>query len=299
MSSLPNEVVFAIGEHLTRLSVLEAILVCRQWSEVLRPFLLSLIRKTAWHHPNFPIKHHWAVNIDNSALASHLHHVKSLEWHNNFSLTSQKVLASTGPQIPAERFGTLLTMMPNLAILVLRMETHGPDLVFLEVIGSLQTLKKLKVDMPAGKVAIPIESMFPLFSRLEELHLEGTWYQRKPTTTPLVLAESEMSWRIKRLTIDLLDLSLIRNCPDLEHLRLLPRTESMAGRMRGVWNLLTELMLEPTSLKGLMLYSSKQHKCLAFKVCSGNKPGRPHMMLNITAVNQKKWWSTEEVVTFL
>ncbi|KAG0291605.1 hypothetical protein BGZ96_005035 [Linnemannia gamsii] len=300
MPSLPNEVVFAIGEHLTKRSAFDAILVCRQWSEVLRSFLLSSIRKTAWHHSDFPIKYHCATDINDPVLAFQLHHVKLLEWHNNISLTSRKVLSSTGCQIPTARLGTLLTMMPNLTVLLLRMEMHGPDPVFFEAISGLQTLKTLKANMPAGEVAIPIERMFPLFSRLDELHLEGTWYQHKTNTLPRLPGEGEKTpWRIKRLKIDLWDISLVRHCPDLEHLRLLPRTKSYAGRMRQAWDLLTELMSAPTNLRGLMLHSFKHQKCLSFKVCHGGKSGRPHMMLNTTAVNQKKWWSTEDVIAFL
>ncbi|KAF8938126.1 hypothetical protein BGZ47_008725 [Haplosporangium gracile] len=300
MIPIPNEVVFAIGQHLSRRSVLHSIMVCRQWSKALQPLLLSFIFKTAWHHPSFPIKYNLIAGNGDSSLALDLRHVKLLEWHNNFSLTSQKVLATTGPQIPTARLGALMTMMPNLTILILRMETHGPDPALFERMCCLQNLKILNINMSAGQVAFPIEGMFPLFSRLTELCLKGSWYQYE-NEPPRCLLGEEAPWRMKRLTINLRDSSLIRRCPDLEQLRLLPQSASMSGRMRGLWSLLTELLSAPTSLKGLMLYSNSQGKWLSFIVRdpTGGKPGRPHRMLNTVAVNQKKWWSTEDVVAFL
>ncbi|KAG0270941.1 hypothetical protein BGZ95_001342, partial [Linnemannia exigua] len=236
--------------------------------------------------------------LDDLSLGPICSHVKLLEWHNNPSLISKKVLTSPRLQISTEKLGSLLKRMPCLNILLLQMESDGPEPSLFASMCTLKNLKILKINMPKKYDAVPIETMFSLLSRLDELRLEESWYQHE---TDVLSMLEEAPWKMKRLTIDLRDMSLVRHCPHLEHLRIFPRTEPMAGRMRAVWNTLTVLLTRPTSLKGLMFYSSSQHKCLSFQVqnLSGGKSGRPHKMLNVNSANKKKWFSTEDIVALL
>ncbi|KAF9079976.1 hypothetical protein BGX23_002878 [Mortierella sp. AD031] len=295
MLHLPNEIVFAIGQCLDASSLFNSRLVCSQWSVALGPLLWFRISKKAWHHPRFPIKHDSAIY--DASLNHCLSHVKFFEWHNNLSLTSKKVLTKTQPQIPTTRLAILLSMAPNLTVLSLRMESHGPDSSLFEAVRGLQHLKILKIDMPERDDLVPIETMFPLFARLDELRLEGYWYQRE-VDPQLPLLADEPLWRIKRLTIDLLDMPLLRRCPDLEHLRLLPPTLSLKGKMRAVWDTLALLLLESTSLKGLIFYSLSKKRCYCFKVQDPRRVNtlKPHRMLDTKG---RRYWSTEEVVALL
>ncbi|KAF9900735.1 hypothetical protein EC991_006927 [Linnemannia zychae] len=241
-AQLPTEIIFAIGEYLTRPSVLSSIMVCRHWSEVLLPFVWSSIFKTTWHHRAFPIRFH--TKIDDPRFDLCYHRVKLLEWYNNTALMSIKAVASPGTQMSTTKLASLITKMPNLNILSLHMESHGPEPSLFEAIRPLQNLKTLKINMPESYGTIPIETMFPLFARLDELHVEGSWYQPESDYFSNYKVES---WKVKRLTIGL---------------------------------------------------RKKKHQMFLVHN-EGGKPGRPHMMTNVTVVNQKKWFSTREVVGYL
>lgn len=297
MAQLPNEIIVAIGHHLTRLSILKSVTVCRQWHQVLGPFLWSFIFKKAWHHPRFPIKCYSASS--DSSLTPYFRHVRLLEWHNNHSLILKRVISQTKArdQIPTTRLGILLSMMPNLTILLLRVESQGVDPALFGAMRGLQHLRVLKINVDEGDEAlIPIETMFPLFSRLEELHLEGSWYQREKN--PILQWYATEKWRMKRLTVTPQDSQLARHCLDLEHLRLLPRVQSMKGKMAALWDMLVNDMLAPGGLKGLIVHAHFQKRCFSFKIhdADGVDPEHPHRVLSS---EEKTWWSSRDIVSLL
>lgn len=297
MAQLPNEIIIAIGQHLSRLSILNSVMVCRQWHQVLGPFVWSFIFKKVWHHPRFPIKCYSASS--DSSLAPCFCHVKLLEWHNNRSLISIRAISKieARDQIPTARLGLLLSMMSNLAILVLRVESQGADPALFEAIRGLQHLRILKINIHEGDEAlIPIETMFPLFSRLDELRLEGSWYRHEKN--PVFHPYGTEKWRMKRLTVSPQDSHLARHCPDLEHLRLLPRVHSMKGKMRALWDILMCELLVPGGLKGLIVHARLRKRCFSFKIhdADGVDTESPHRMLSPM---EKTWWSSRDIIDLL
>ncbi|KAF9545715.1 hypothetical protein EC957_010578 [Mortierella hygrophila] len=297
MAQLPNEIIIAIGRYLTRHSILNSVMVCRQWHQVLGPFLWSFIFKKAWHHPRFAIKF-YSVSSD-SSLAPYLRHVKLFEWHNNHSLISRRAISESQArdQIPTARLGLLISMMSNLDILLLRAESQGADSALFEAMRGLQHLRVLKINIHEGdEDLIPIESMFPLFSRLDELCLEGSWYRRE--NDPVLDLNATEKWRMKRLTVSPQDAQLARHCPDLEHLRLLPRVLSMKRKMGALSNLMMWELLAPGGLKGLIVHARLMKRCFAFKVhdTDGVHSERPHKVLS---PEKKTWWSSGDIVALL
>lgn len=62
--------------------------------------------------------------------------------------------------------------------------------------------------------------MSPLFSRLNELYLAGSWYNHEKSTEPLPPSEKTTPWRLKSLSCTRLDLALTRYCPDLTYFEM-------------------------------------------------------------------------------
>ncbi|KAG0270736.1 hypothetical protein BGZ95_001590 [Linnemannia exigua] len=296
--ALPTEILLTIAQQLDRPSIFASLRVCRQWSIVLNPYIWTSIKKTDWHHPHFPIRK-WTTSSDPTFNLC-LQHLQSLEWENNESLIRTKTTLNPHRQIRSSRLAFFLSMTPNLTYLAIRMEFHGPDPRLFDAIRGLPRLKVLDLDLPVtwGRAGVPIETMFPLFAQLEELHLGGSWYHHNTDMSPIL---EKASWNIKKLTIDLLDISLLRNCPYLEHLRMLSYTRSTPSMRMAVSSTLTALLTKPTSLKGIMFYSSSKQSELGFSVYDSKmrRPHIPHKMLNDVASNQKKWFTTEEVVDVL
>ncbi|KAF9081400.1 hypothetical protein BGX23_000919 [Mortierella sp. AD031] len=63
---------------------------------------------------------------------------------------------------------------------------------------------------------VPIESMFPLFERLDELSLYCHWF----CSTDEKLHPTKPQWRLKRFTVNCIDVRLLRYCPGLDYFRL-------------------------------------------------------------------------------
>ncbi|KAK3845785.1 MAG: hypothetical protein J3R72DRAFT_487484 [Linnemannia gamsii] len=101
--------------------------------------------------------------------------------------------------------------MPNLVVLDLRVNSFGLDATLFDALYSLTRLKKLSIDRPLF-YELPIEYMFPLFERLDELEVEGFWSTRLAGPPP----PSEARWALTRLRITSREnLSLLWFCPNL------------------------------------------------------------------------------------
>ncbi|KAG0381244.1 hypothetical protein BGX24_000015 [Mortierella sp. AD032] len=101
--------------------------------------------------------------------------------------------------------------MPNLVVLDLRVNSFGLDATLFDALYSMTRLKKLSIDRPLF-YELPIEYMFPLFERLDELEVEGFWSTRL-AGPPL---PSEARWALTRLRITSGEnLSLLWFCPNL------------------------------------------------------------------------------------
>ncbi|KAF9147013.1 hypothetical protein BG015_011408 [Linnemannia schmuckeri] len=295
--TLPTEIVLTIARNLDRPSIFAALKVCRQWSVILGPFIWTSIRKMDWHHPSFPIEK-CSISLDPTFNLC-MNQLISLEWHNNASLIRTKATLYPRLQIRPSRLAYFLSMASKLTSLTLRMELHGPDPCLFDAIRGLSNLKTLDIDLPPtmNVLPIPIESMFPLFSRLEELHLQGSFYCcERDRRTPL---PDEASWAIKSLTIDPIDTSLTRHCPRLTRLELLQPMFSMKRKKRLMQLQVTRLIQAPSSLKVLKLFSLTSYgMTYEFRVHhSGGKPSEPHLLPG--QPRAIRWWSTQDVVALL
>ncbi|KAG0200202.1 hypothetical protein BGX33_011145 [Mortierella sp. NVP41] len=63
-----------------------------------------------------------------------------------------------------------------------------------------------------------IEKLFPLFVILEELTLRGVWYDEQDQNPQGLTFPSYAPWRLKRLTVDRVDVFFLQHCPALESL---------------------------------------------------------------------------------
>ncbi|KAF9916709.1 hypothetical protein FBU30_001198, partial [Linnemannia zychae] len=124
------------------------------------------------------------------------------------------------PQLPFDRLEDLLRMMPNLVVLSLRIDTRGLTSLLFYTIANLHHLKKLSIDIPYSmKDGESFMPMIPVFERLEELELDGTWNPRIKVFNPLFFPR-ETPWNIRKLGLNSINnLWLLRYCPNLQDIR--------------------------------------------------------------------------------
>jgi len=90
---------------------------------------------------------------------------------------------------------------------------------------TLPALCSLKLDLPRMSPSLELERFYPLFSKLEELDIRGDWYHAVdhhyldsfegtaavyPST--MIHHTPNLSWRLKKLTIDKLYIPFLYNC---------------------------------------------------------------------------------------
>ncbi|KAK3808054.1 MAG: hypothetical protein JOS17DRAFT_766353 [Linnemannia elongata] len=213
---IPTELLLALAQFLNGLSLVNCIQVCRQWHHILQPLVWSIISEHHWHSKSFPIRPD--VNLSRDiTLLPHLSLVRQISWAENTIATKKKDSNFVvGRQLSAARLAWLLQRTPNLADLSLRRYRDGFAPVLYRALADMPNLRRLHIHVVLHRTQIPIEDMFSLFSRLEELHLDGSWYIHEKSTEPLPPNEKATTlWRLKSLRCTRLDLALTRYCPDL------------------------------------------------------------------------------------
>ncbi|KAF9152233.1 hypothetical protein BG015_005572 [Linnemannia schmuckeri] len=213
---IPTELLLAIGQFLDGTSLVDSLQVCRQWYHTLQPLVWFTISEYQWHLKSFPIQPDINPSRD-LALFSHLPLVRQIAWAENNIISSKKGSKIVlNRQFSVARLVWLLQRTPNLAILSLRRYCDGFSPVFYQTLTDLLNLRRLHIQVAFPKTRIPIENMFSLFSRLDELHLAGSWYTHEKSTEPLSPSEKTVTpWRLKSLKCTRLDLALTQYCPNL------------------------------------------------------------------------------------
>ncbi|KAF9124043.1 hypothetical protein BGW39_008504 [Mortierella sp. 14UC] len=199
--------------------------VCRRWYHALLPLVWSTVSVYQWHHPSFPIRPLVTPSKD-PALLPYLSLIRHIFWADNILVSSTtpatKPLKTIARQMSASRFAWLLHNSPNLATLSLRRYCSGFDPVFYHAVAAMPNLKSLCIHAPSHKTRIPIEDMFPLFARLEELHIAGFWYNQEGLTGSRFLNSIKTTpWRLKKLKCNRPDWALALYCPDLTFFEIL------------------------------------------------------------------------------
>ncbi|KAF9912043.1 hypothetical protein EC991_000989 [Linnemannia zychae] len=193
--------------------------VCRSWYHILLPLVWSTISECQWHHPSFPIRALVTPSKD-AALLPYLTFVQHIFWADNILVSSNapttKPLKTIARQMSSSRFAWLLQNSPNLVTLSLKRYYSGFDPIFYQTIAAMPCLKRLYIHVPTHRARIHIEDMFPLFARLEELHIAGFWHNQEVLTDSRFLNSLTMNpWRLKRLECNRPDWTLALHCPDL------------------------------------------------------------------------------------
>ncbi|KAG0006935.1 hypothetical protein BGZ65_001542 [Modicella reniformis] len=221
---IPSEVLARIGQFLDGPTFLSSLHVSRLWYGAIRHLLWESISKLQWHHPAFPLQlQQYRGNYN--AFEPQLFRTKYLEWYGNNAMTAEgsDVYRKTflpRRQLSTENLVQLLSLLPNLVSLTFHMNEPGPGIGLFPTIALLPNLRKLDIDATCSHSFNP-EDMFPLFSRLDELLLAGWWFNaaHERRVDPI-----ENPWRMKRLIIRHVDISLVRYCPELRELVLTPIT---------------------------------------------------------------------------
>lgn len=207
---IPTELLLALGQFLDGPSLVNCLQVCRQWHHNLQSLVWSTISEHQWHSKSFPIQPDFNPSRD-IGLLPHLPLIRQLSWAENNIITSKKKGSKivVGRQFSAARLTWLLQRTPNLAILSLRRYRGGFAPVFYRALADLPNLRRLHIHVVFHKTQIPMEDMFSLFSRLDELHLARSWYIHEKSTEPLLPSEMATTpWRLKSLRCTRLDLAL-------------------------------------------------------------------------------------------
>ncbi|KAG0199344.1 hypothetical protein BGX28_007368 [Mortierella sp. GBA30] len=223
MDRMPIEIILTFGRRLDGPSLVSSLLVCRQWYDVLRPLVWFSITKLQWHHVAFPLVIKWTIE-HNIPLQENLHLVRHLEWVPTYQLTGLR--KSFRKQLSQDTLASLFrytTLLDTLELKIPR-SLFYPSLRTLSELRSLRRLDIEVLDPPfIGGMGSPVNlvQMFPVFSQLEDLNLNGDWYSwTPPQDHEGPLRPIETSWRMKRLSVDLKYLALSRFCPELRELSL-------------------------------------------------------------------------------
>ncbi|KAK5828934.1 hypothetical protein F5H01DRAFT_329199 [Linnemannia elongata] len=227
---IPTEILLALGQFLDGPSLVDCLQVCHQWHHTLKPLVWSTISEYQWHSKSCPIQPDFNPFRD-MALLPYLSLIRQISWAENniIAATRKGSKVDVGRQLSAERLAWLLQRTPNLAILSLRRHHEGFAPVLYRALADLPNLRRLHICAFHHQTRIPIEDMFSLFSRLNELYLDGSWYIHEKSTEPLLPSEKATnSWRLRSLRCNRLDLALTRFCPDLTSFEM-PSYEYSSG----------------------------------------------------------------------
>ncbi|KAF9090542.1 hypothetical protein BGX29_011414 [Mortierella sp. GBA35] len=200
-----------------------------------------------------------AEELNAANILSCLRQTHSIEWR---LLSQYRVRRQAGSnysasppsaQIPLWSLGTLFRLAPNLTRLSLIMVQHDPEENVVQSVfnvANLPNLRVLDLDLPPNNTpdtsSMTIEKLFPLFVILEELTLRGVWYDEQDQNPQGLTFPSYAPWRLKRLTVDRVDVFFFQHCPALESLKF----ENPMKRFRwGSARLVRRTML--ASLQGM------------------------------------------------
>ncbi|KAF9312299.1 hypothetical protein BG003_006412 [Podila horticola] len=220
--SLPTEVVQLVGRCLDRAELAVATKICIHSRRWLQPLLWRHIKSQDWQRPGFPIT---ACIHDNSL--NHLYsYIQSLEWSSH-ELLMRGNIAPIHPELAPQDLLVILDRCYVLRDLML-FETRPACLedIFSHLFQNNTMLKGLSIVEPGTALyhgRIQLESLFPWFSRLDKLALEGCWYYREDSVNGLDEdgGMDEQRWQLHTLKVPVDEISLVQLYPYLLSLELL------------------------------------------------------------------------------
>ncbi|KAG9072881.1 hypothetical protein KI688_000662 [Linnemannia hyalina] len=239
---LPTELIVAIGHLLDGHSLVTSLRVCHHWHNALIPVVWHSITQTQWQHPAFPIQQPRGQRQPQSEqdpftgqLPPTLFQVRQLEWVCNASESGDRFSSSGNRPNPltTATLARILDAMPNLATLSLQVWVLTPDLAFGYALQKLKRLRRLSYDVRTFST-FPIEELFLLFSRLDELVVSSrAWEKTRPeelndtgaSLSPTTAAQD--LWKLKKLGIARGNLPVLRHCSDKTLRDLVIRREHM------------------------------------------------------------------------
>ncbi|KAF9147318.1 hypothetical protein BG015_011075 [Linnemannia schmuckeri] len=237
---LPTELIVAFGHLLDGHSLTTSLRVCHHWHNALIPVVWHSITKTQWQHPTFPIqqppsKRQPQLEQDpyTGQLPPTLFHVRQLEWVCNTSESSDRFSYSGIRRNPltTATLARILDATPNLVSLSLQVWVMAPDLAFGHALQQLKRLRRLSYDVLA-RATFPVEELFPVFSRLDELVVPSrAWVKTKTEeldeTESSLSSYSQDSWKLRKLDIARGNLPILQHCSGRTLRDLVIRREHM------------------------------------------------------------------------
>ncbi|KAF9386164.1 hypothetical protein BGX21_000869 [Mortierella sp. AD011] len=233
--SLPPEVILYFGQYLQGSSLVSSLQVCRHWNQILSPYVWKSISKKQWHHPYFPIDIFEDIYSDDdmNTVYPEIQLIQHLEWWSNLTI-SHKIdeSFSLAEEFPLEEFCQLFKVASNLRSISLHHYGLQEISIVKSLISSCLELRHLeKLDLTIWEhdsYGLLPEEIFPLFQKLKELKLYGTWVyfedqdlsslRRSPS--PRFFQQNNASMTVTSLTIHRYSTPLLRYCPNLRELNL-------------------------------------------------------------------------------
>ncbi|KAG0337592.1 hypothetical protein BG000_005221 [Podila horticola] len=220
--SLPTEVVQSVGRYLDRAELAVATKVCIHSRRWLQPLLWRHIKTRDWQRPGFPI----TASIHDNSLNHLYSYIQSLEWSSH-ELLMRGNITPIHPELAPQDLLVILDRCYVLRDLML-FETRPACLedIFSHLVQNNTMLKGLSIVEPGTALyqgRIQLESLFPWFSRLDKLALEGCWYYREDSVNGLDEdgGMDEQRWQLHTLKVPVDEISLVQRCPYLLSLELL------------------------------------------------------------------------------
>ncbi|KAF9147016.1 hypothetical protein BG015_011411 [Linnemannia schmuckeri] len=240
MINLPPEILLGIGELLEKQSLLACLQVSQDWYYALHLTVWTTISKQHWIHPAFPLRQ-WTPLPDDATpytdaqkkrdtkILRCLQQTYSLTFHDNKSLRSTGIHIRLPTQIAMSQLHAVVQRTSNLVRFSLVMWGRGPSdyilSLILKLLYEMPRLEAVEINLERRRL-FPIKRHFPLFAKLKEIRIEGDWYRGVKTVGPA--PDKIMPWKLQHLTIDCLDMSFFRYCPNLEKLSFNPKFSTLA-----------------------------------------------------------------------
>lgn len=223
VNHLPPEVLYLIGEFLNGKALSESLLVCKLWNEVMDRLKWVYIGPSQWRCCDFPLRMSpyfmtKTLKVNNSIFklpflrseelekfSLSLQHTRYFEWSNDFDFIHPD-------------FSVVFGYTKNLKSLSLSL--CDPKILTHEEYDAINRLKHVKrlflhFYISRKKELLPIERLFNVLSRSQELVIGGAWWcdlDQKCSTAE----EHHLEWKCEKIMIPIVLLPLTSNCPLLK-----------------------------------------------------------------------------------
>ncbi|KAG0380917.1 hypothetical protein BGX24_002993 [Mortierella sp. AD032] len=279
MTTIPTEIVIAIGKMLEGSCLYAGLQVCQEWKGILHPIAWATLNDQQWTHDSFPVKTTTKLLPPFSSEEEELNAEKILSC---LKLTRSFTWKDPAPQDRRVPFPPIHKWMPCLrhfSLTVFHAVNMPTDDILKGILdpANMPDLRSVHLDLPPQRATIPIEGLYPIFSKLEELAFHGLGNEPSAIVIPLPIDGAfppiafNQPWNLKQLTVDRAVVPFLSSCTALEHLSIIPPIDSITWGWQAIdvpsyCAILLNQLEQLSGLKSITLGGNTRRSEWVFKV---------------------------------